>query len=64
MNRLQENSFILKTDIAWGPQKLGLTLENKVPQNLKLAITVFNIIAYIINISYIENHFRTAGIDI
>ena len=31
---LQGNGCILKTDIAWGLQKLGLILENKVPQNL------------------------------
>jgi hypothetical protein len=30
-NGLQGNCCILKTDIAWGLQKLGLILENKEP---------------------------------
>ena len=36
MNGLEGNS-ILKIDIARGLQKMGIILENKVPQNLKLA---------------------------
>ena len=28
---------ILKAEIVWGLQKLGLILEHEVPQNLKLA---------------------------
>ena len=34
---------ILKTDIVWGLQKIGLILENKVPLNLKLAKGIINI---------------------
>ena len=33
---------ILKTDIAWGLQKLGIILENKVPLNFMLAKYVVN----------------------
>ena len=47
-NGLQGNYCILKTDIAWGLQKLGLILENKVTLN-KLA-------KGIINISYLYNN--------
>ena len=35
MNGLEGNS-ILRIDIARGLQKMGIILENKVPQNLKL----------------------------
>ena len=35
-NGLQGNFCILKTDIVWGLQKLGLILERKVPKNSKL----------------------------
>ena len=37
------NAFfcILKTDIAWGLQKLGIISENEVPLNLKLENNVF-----------------------
>ena len=43
MNGLQGNCFILKTDIMWGLQKLGLILENKVPLNSKLEKGFINI---------------------
>ena len=43
MNGLQGNFCILKNDIAWGLQKLGLILENKVPLDLKLANIIINI---------------------
>ena len=33
---------VLKTDIGWGLQKLGIVLENKVASNLKLAKYVIN----------------------
>ena len=42
-NGLQGNCCILKTDIAWGLQKLGLILENKVHLNLKVAKGIINI---------------------
>ena len=42
MNGLQGNFCILKNDIAWGLQKLGLILENKVVQKLSLEKNVFN----------------------
>ena len=37
MNGLQGNCYVLWIDIAFGLQKLGVILENKVPPNLKLA---------------------------
>ena len=33
--------FILKTDIGWGLQKLGIVSEYEVPLNLKLVNNVF-----------------------
>ena len=36
INVLQGNWYILWTDIAWGLQKKGMILENKVPPNLNL----------------------------
>ena len=35
-------AFFLKTDIAWGLQKLGIISEYEVPLYLKLANNVFN----------------------
>ena len=60
MNGLQGNGCILKTDIAWGLQKLGLILENKVPLNLKLVKGVIDI-RCLYN-SYIK-YFQTAWIN-
>ena len=40
--RLQGNFCILKTDIAWGLQKLGQFLENKIPLDLKLVKIIIN----------------------
>ena len=37
MNGFQGKCCILWIDIAWSLQKLGISLENKVPPNLKLA---------------------------
>ena len=42
MNGLQGNCCILKTDTAWGLQKLDLILENEVPLILKLCNGIIN----------------------
>ena len=42
MNELQANCCILWIDIAWGLQKLGIILENKVSPNFKLAKNCIN----------------------
>ena len=42
MNELQGNFCSFWFDIAWGQQKLGIVLENKVPLNLKFTKHIIN----------------------